>query len=110
MFDLLRKGLNLSEKALKLPFRTIRESFGKNNSQVREAAHITEDLIGVPFKMAYRVVDGVQKGRVEAKVDGPTVRNIFVSPEVTVIEDVTLGQDSGNRKAKLKVTGLLCDA
>ena len=105
MQDLINKGINLTESIVLWPFRTAQE-LAKGSPGLKEAFHIAEDLVDIPFERARKILDKRQVVR-RAGDTGPALSNIFVSPEVTVISDSPYREE---RRAIIRVTGLLCEA
>lgn len=105
MPSLLAKGVTLTESIVLWPFRAAQE-LAKGNPGLKEVFHIAEDLVDIPFERARNILDKREVIR-KAGDTGPALSNIFVSPEVTIISDCPFGEE---RRAIIRVTGLLCEA
>lgn len=115
MLDLIKEGIKLNQSLALLPLKALRRLVDDRNTTAKQAIDVAEDIVSTPFVAAARAIEN-NTARCPAKTvktteckvsGGPTVKNIWVNPEVTVFSDVET--KPGERKAVLTVTGLLCD-
>lgn len=117
MFNLIRQGIDLTESLAVLPLRATRQLLGPKNPTFGKLTRLTEGLVTIPFRMARETVDFVDEtvsGPSEEKRQtgeasaGPGFKNLFVNPQVTIVSDSPPLSGSQDRRAVLRVTGLLC--
>ena len=114
MMNLIRQGIDLTESLAVLPLRATRQLLGPKNPTFGKLTRLTEGLVTIPFRMARETVDFVdeaisgESGGGRQAQTGPGFKNLFVNPEVTVVSDSPPTSGSQDRRAVLRVTGLLC--
>lgn len=116
MLDIIKEGLKLNQSLVLLPLRAVRRLVDDKNTNAKQMVDVAEDFVSMPFVAATRVIDNTCKPcqagmegehrAASATGGGPTMKNIWVNPEVTVFSDVETRP--GERRAILTVTGLLC--
>lgn len=120
MLDIIKEGIKLNQSLALLPLKAVRKLVGDKNSRARQMVDVAEDIVGMPFIAAAKAIDNsmpaCKERNCQAKAGqnpegknsagGPSLRNMLVNPEVTVVSDA--GIEDGQQRAVLKVTGLLC--
>lgn len=119
MMDIIKEGIKLNQSLALLPLKVARKLAGDKNQGVKQFVDIAEDMVSMPFVAATKIIDNSMpevnkrkcqpnacKKLADASRGGPSIRNVWVDPEVTVISDVDIGD--GQKRAILSVTGLLC--
>lgn len=114
MLDIIKEGIKLNQSLALLPLKAARRLVDDKNTGVKQMIDVAEDVVSMPFVIAGKVVENSTRpcsgkdgaGCASSTGGGPTVRNIWVNPEVTVFSDVEV--KPGERRAILNVTGLLC--
>ncbi len=114
MLDIIKEGIKHGQSLALLPLKAARKLVDDKNTGAKQMIDLAEDFISIPFVAATRTIDKTSKcsvretdcGRSGSAGGGPTFRNIWVNPEVTVFSDVEV--KPGKRRAILTVEGLLC--
>ncbi len=114
MLDLVKEGIKLNQSLALLPLKAARRLVDDRNTMAKQMVELAEDLVSTPFVAAARAVDSISRPSVRdgnfvragSCKSGPTWRNIWVNPEVTVFSDTEVRP--GQRRAVLTVKGLLC--
>lgn len=114
MLDIIKEGLKLNQSLALLPLKAARRLVDDKNTGARQMIDIAEDMVSTPFVAAVKAIDGSARpcagqnnaGQTCPRGQGPTVRNIWVDPKVTVFSDIEVRP--GERRTILSVTGLLC--
>lgn len=119
MFEIIKEGIKLNQSLALLPLKAARKLAGDKNRGVKQLVDVAEDMVSMPFVAATKVIDNsvpdyksrdcqtntCQKSTGASAV-GPSIKNVWVNPEVTVFSDLDI--DEGQKRAILSVTGLLC--
>lgn len=110
MQDIIKEGIKLNQSLALLPLKAVRRLVDDDNTNAKQVVDVVEDLVSAPFVAAVKAIDSSRQtcdaDKEAADGGGPTIRNILVNPEVTVFSDVEI--KTGQRRAILTVTGLLC--
>ena len=113
MLDIVKEYIRLNRSLALLPIRAARKLLDDRNTSARQVADVAEDLVSTPFVAADKAIENScrqcemkQEHEEYSSAAGPGVKNILVDPKVTVLSDTEI--NSGERRALLSVTGLLC--
>jgi hypothetical protein len=118
MLEIIKEGIKLSQSLALLPLKAARKLLSDKNNGAKQLVDAAEDMVSVPFVTATKVIDNsipdcrkncqTKAGQESAgdSLGGPSFRNVWVNPEVTVFSDVVI--DDCQKRAVLTVTGLLC--
>jgi len=114
MLDIIKEGLKLNQSLALLPLKAARRLVDDKNTGAKQMIDVAEDVVSMPFVVAAKAIENSNRscsgkdgeGCARSTAGGPTARNIWVNPEVTVFSDVEV--KPGERRAILNVTGLLC--
>ncbi|MDT3705136.1 MAG: hypothetical protein ROZ36_19595 [Thermincola sp.] len=118
MREIIKEGIKLNQSLALLPLKAARELAGDQNQGVKQMVDMAEDMVSMPFVAATKIIDNSRPDcknmNCQADTDehagsdrgGPSLRNVWVNPEVTVFSDVEI--NDGQKRAILTVTGLLC--
>lgn len=120
MLEIIKEGIKLNQSLALLPLKAVRKLVGEKNTRAKQMIDVAEDMVGMPFVSAANAIDhsipACQDRNCQARADrnpgsrdfsgGPSIRNVLVNPEVTVVSDADIAV--GQKKAVLTVTGLLC--
>ncbi len=114
MLELLRRGVESAENLAVLPIQTLERIFGNNPTVLKDTFQMTEEIIRLPFKAVNGAVEMLDE-RSTDKTDqqrrgGPTLRNVTVNPDISVVSDELINPNTAERRAVIRVTGLLCGA
>lgn len=118
MLEIIKEGIKLNQSLALLPLKAARKLVGGKNQGAKQLVDVAEDMVSMPFVTATKVIDNTipdcdrkcqtkdgQKPAGDCH-GGPSIRNIWVNPEITVFSDVDI--NDGQKRAVLTVTGLLC--
>lgn len=119
MLEIIKEGIKLNQSLALLPLKAARKLVGGKNQGAKQVVDVAEDMVSMPFVAATKIIDNSipdckdrkcqtgdgQKPAADCQ-GGPSIRNIWVDPEIAVFSDVDI--ESGQKRAILTVTGLLC--
>lgn len=113
MLDIIKEGIKLTQSLALLPLKAANRLVDEKNTNAKQLVCLAEDFVSIPFAAAGKAVNEASRSINDTDTakdcssgGGPTLKNLWVNPDVTVFSDVETAP--GQRRAILQVKGLLC--